>query len=195
MKTKIIALTFFLFASISFAKSQTSDHLVFKSVPIDGTLNDYVLKMKQNGFEHLGTKDETALLKGDFAGYKNCNVGVSTLKQNDLVNKIAVIFPFQETWSTLSDNYFSLKEMLTEKYGNPTKVVEKFDTYSEPRDDQSKFREARFDHCKYNSVFQTEKGAIELSIENDRVGKCFVKLTYLDKINSGIVKAKAKDDL
>ena len=89
--------------------AQKSEHLTFKGVPIDGTLNEFVSKMKQNGFTHLGTEDGTAILNGDFAGYKDCYVGVSTLKQNDLVHKIAVIFPDNDTWSTLSGNYFDLK--------------------------------------------------------------------------------------
>lgn len=39
--------------------------------------------MKQNGFTHLGIEDGIAILNGDFAGYKDCHVGVSTLKQID----------------------------------------------------------------------------------------------------------------
>lgn len=62
-------------------KQDTSQHLTFKGVPLDGTLEQYVLKMKQNGFKHLSTKDGVAMLQGDFAGYKDCFVGVSTLKQ------------------------------------------------------------------------------------------------------------------
>lgn len=75
--------------------------------------------MKENGFSHIGTEDGTAILKGDFAGYKGCLIGVSTLKQKDLVSKIAVIFPECETWSGLSGNYFNIKEMLTENSGEP----------------------------------------------------------------------------
>jgi hypothetical protein len=61
-------------------------------VPIDGTLADYILKMKKSGFTHKGTKDGVAVLEGDFASYKKCIVGVSTLKQKDLVSKIVVFF-------------------------------------------------------------------------------------------------------
>ena len=65
----------------------------FKGVPIDGTLNEYVAKMKQSGFQYLGSEDGTAMLKGDFAGYKNCHVGVTTLNKMDLVHKILRDFP------------------------------------------------------------------------------------------------------
>ena len=197
MKTFFSSLFFVLTVITAVAQdnSNSSNHLIFKGVPIDGTLDDYVSKMKQNGFTYLGTEDGTALLKGEFAGYKDCTVGVSTLKQKDLVHKIAVIFPEHKTWSTLYGNYFNLKEMLTEKYGNPSDVLEKFDSYSQPRDDNSKIYEVKFDRCKYYSIYETEKGTIELSIEHDGVSSCFIKLAYFDKINSNIVKEKAKGDL
>ena len=175
--------------------SNISKHLIFKGVPIDGPLDKYVSKMKLNGFTHIGTEDGTAVLKGEFAGYKDCTVGVSTLKQKDLVHKIAVIFPQQKTWSTLYGNYFDLKEMLTEKYGQPSDVIEKFDSYSQPRDDDSKMYEVKFDRCKYYSIYEIEQGTIQLSIEHDGVSSCFIKLAYFDKINSNIVKEKAKGDL
>ena len=116
-------LTMIALASFAQVKSDSSKHLSFKGVPIDGTLADYVLKMKKNGFTHKGTKDGIAILEGDFASYKNCIVGVSTLKQKDLVSKIAVMFPDRETWSSLSSNYFNLKDLLTEKYGKPSESV------------------------------------------------------------------------
>ncbi len=195
MKMKYITTIILLFTIASFAQGQTSDHLAFKGVPIDGTLTEYVTKMKQNGFTHLGTENGIATLNGDFAGYKDCNVGVSTLNQKDLVYKIAVLFHERETWSTLSGNYFDLKQMLTEKYGNPSDVVEKFDSGSEPRDDGVKMYNVMFDNCKYYTNFQTDKGNIELSIDHDGVTSCFVKLVYFDKINSEIIKTKAKGDL
>jgi hypothetical protein len=187
--TLILALT----ATLTFA--QTSKHLSFKGIPIDGTLDEYVLKMKQAGFTHLGTEDGSALLSGDFAGYKSCIVGVSTLKQKDLVYKIAVIFPEKETWSTLYNNYFDLKEMLTEKYGKPSEIVEKFDTYSEPDDDRSRMYEVQFDRCKYYSIYNSENGTIELSIDHDGVRSCYVRLAYFVRTNNDIIKAKAIGDL
>lgn len=186
----------FMFFSTALAQVST-EHLSFKGVPIDGKLVDYVSKMKQSGFTHIQTEDETALLKGDFAGYKDCYVGVSTLKQKDLVYIIAVIFQAKDTWSKLSTNYFDLKQMLTEKYGEPSDAVEKFDvpSYAQPHDDQDRFYNVKTEKCKYYSKWQTEKGIIHLSIDhNDETG-CFVKLGYFDKINGAIINEKAKSDL
>ena len=190
-------LTLALIVVTSFAqtKGDTSKHLTFKSVPLDGTLDQYVVKMKQNGFKHISTNDGMAMLRGDFAGYKDCYVGVSTLKQIDLVYKIGVLFPDKDTWSALSGNYFDLKQMLTEKYGKPSDVVEKFDSYSQPRGDDDKMYKVKFDNCKYYAIWEIDKGEIQLSIDHNSVTNCFVKLIYLDKINGATIKKQALDDL
>jgi hypothetical protein len=193
MKQYIITLAFSLISSICFA--QSSEHLAFKGVPIDGTLNEYVTKMKQNGFTQVQTEDGTAILTGDFAGYKDCYIGVSTLKQKDLVHKIAVVFPEKETWSYLSSNYRDLKTMLTEKYGEPITVIEKFDDSTLIVDDNSKMMQVKLDNCKYYSIWETGKGDIQLSIEHNGVTSCFIKLGYFDKINGYKIKDTAKDDL
>ncbi|MCL1942874.1 MAG: hypothetical protein FWF54_04920 [Candidatus Azobacteroides sp.] len=177
---------------LSFA--QTSQHLSFKGVPIDGTLNEYVAKMKQSGFTMSGTEDGVAMLKGDFAAYKGCIVGVATLKGKDLVSKITVIFPECETWSALYGNYASLKEMLTEKYGQPAESVEEFQSkYVD--DDNERMYEVQLDRCRYYTTYETEKGDIQLSISHSGVSSCFVLLAYYDKINGDIVRQKAMDDL
>jgi len=175
--------------------ASSSAHLEFKGVPIDGTLSEYVSKMQENGFTLIGKRDGVARLSGDFAGYRDCIVGVATLKQKDLVSKITVIFPAQDTWSSLASNYFALKEMLKAKYGRPFEVVEKFQSTYPPKDDNARMHEVRMDRCEYYTIYRTKKGNIELSIEHDRLTRSFVRLSYFDKINSAKIMKKAMDDL
>lgn len=199
MKKTITVLFFALFALISIkinpVNAEVATHLAFKGVPIDGTLREYIIKMQQNGFTLMHSNDGTAMLKGDFALYKNCIIAVSTLKQKDLVAKIVVIFPERDTWSSLSSDYFILKEMLTEKYDKPSDCTEIFQSKYNPEDDGSKMHEVQFDRCKYYTTYETESGSIELSIEHSGVIGCFVTLVYYDKINCDIIKAKAMSDI
>ena len=190
-----IILLCFCFSLNAQDNSDYNDHMTFKQVPINGTLSDYVDKMQKSGFTLFGTENNIAILKGDFAGYKSCFIGVSTLEQKDLVNKINVIFPECDTWSTLSSNYFNLKELLTEKYGPPSETREKFDTYSKPDDDGSKMYAVKFDNCKYSTTYETQNGSIHLTIDHEGVSSCFVRLSYFDKKNSEIIREKAKGDL
>jgi len=67
MKIILIPLIFTLATLTSFAQVDTnsSANLTFKGVPIYGTLNEYVSKMKKNGFTHITTEDGIAILEGD----------------------------------------------------------------------------------------------------------------------------------
>ena len=191
----LLLLVFLVSVSLAQIKTDSSKHLAFKGIPIDGTLNEYVSKMKQSGFSQVKMEDDMAILQGDFAGYKDCSVIVSTLKQKDLVYKIGVVFPKRDTWSMLSENYFDLKQMLTEKYGKPSEIAERFDSNLQPRDDGDKMHEVQFDRCKFYSIWQTDKGEIQLSIDHKGVLSCFVKLAYFDKSNGAAIKKQALDDL
>lgn len=90
---RLISLLLFANTILISSAQDKSEHLSFKGVPINGTLNEYVSKMKTAGFSYLGTQDGTAILQGDFAGFKSCTVGVSTLKAVNVVSTIGVIFP------------------------------------------------------------------------------------------------------
>ncbi|MDC1986484.1 hypothetical protein [Bacteroides uniformis] len=152
----------FTIVATAFAQEE-SEHLTFKGVPIDGTLNEYVTKMKQAGFTHIGTQDGTAILKGDFAGFKGCTIGVATLKTTNKVNTIGVIFPEQDDWDSLENNYTHLKSMLTEKYGEPSDCVETFQGYGSPQTDSDKLHKLKMDECTWYTTYSTSKGDIQLS--------------------------------
>lgn len=194
---KIIATFLFLMVLISSSFAQSSEHLKFKGVPIDGTLNEYVSKMKQAGFVLEGTEDGVAMLSGEFAGYSDCIVGVKTLQKLNLVHEIVVLFPSQDKWAGLSYDYKRLKTMLTKKYGEPDKCMEKFNAPSYMiEDDNDKMYQVKMNNCKYHSIFNTDNGSITLMISNEGYdNSCRVKLFYGDKINSEIFDNAAMEDL
>ena len=59
MKRNLFLLLFAIVTLSTFAQT-TSEHLTFKGVPIDGTLTEFVSKLKQKGLTHIGTEDGTA---------------------------------------------------------------------------------------------------------------------------------------
>lgn len=194
MKKLLLSIALTICHIISFAQS-SNDHLTFKGVPIDGSLKEYVSKMKAAGFTYLGTSDGTAILQGDFAGFKGCIIGVSTLKNSDVVNTIGVIFPEKDDWSSLESNYLTLKRMLTTKYGKPSECTEEFQGYGSPRDNNDKLYRLKMDRCSYITLFETPNGNISLSLEHQSVSSCFVKLQYWDRINTKTIEDQAIDDL
>ena len=192
---KKIVVTLFLLMSFTLTFAQSSEHLKFKGVPIDGTLSEYVSKMKQAGFQLVGTDDGVALLEGEFAGYRGCLIAVSTLKSVNVVNTIGVVFPARENWSSLEGDYEHLKSMLTEKYGEPSDVVEEFQGYGDPQTDQEKWINLMTDNYTWYTIFETENGDIQLSLEKGDYGEYFVLLKYFDKINTEAVRSAAMEDL
>ena len=187
-------LAFIVFAT-AFAQKE-SEHLTFKGVPIDGTLNEYVAKMKQVGFTHVGTQDGAAILRGDFAGFKNCTIVVVTIKGTNKVNTIGVMFPEQDDWASLEDRYVQLKSMLTEKYGEPSDCVETFQGgYGAPQTNSEKLLKLKINECTWCTTYSTPNGDIQLSIDNQSLMSCNVILRYFDKINTDAVRAQAMDDL
>ncbi len=188
----VLSLVFTTFS----VKSQSADaveHLTFKGVPIDGTLDDYVTNMKKAGFTLVSVENGLALFSGDFAGYKECIIGVVTLDGKDLVSKVTVVCPKRDTWSDLESNYSKLKELLTIKYGEPESHAEKFNSTYQPSSDIDKMYELLMERCEYSSSFELDNGAIQLSIEH--AGYAFVMLAYFDKTNTEEIRQKALDDL
>lgn len=181
-----------MFAGNIFAQQ----HLSFKGVPIDGTLKSYTDAMVKAGFHYEGTQDGTALLTGDFAGYKGCTILVLTQKNSDNVCSIAVSFPEHDTWKSLQSNYENLKSMLIKKYGDPIESTENFTTNIYDYDNyfvMEAIREEKFD---WHANFETESGIISLTLsEGKQYGTGTVLLLYIDKANSEKVRNAAMDDL
>jgi len=193
MKRLFISLLLVICALISFAQNE-SEHLTFKGVPIDGTLREYIEKMKNAGFEYVGEENKTANLQGEFAGFKECTIVVSTLKFKDLVNSIGVIFPANEKWWVVEKNYKDLKSMLIQKYGEPSECVEKFKEYT-PSTNSGKIMKLMNNEYSWFSTFSTPKGNIQLSIAYQLSIGCFVTLKYSDKINTESIRSHAINDL
>ena len=196
MKKIIITLSLLMVLMTS-SFAQSSEHLKFKGVPIDGTLNEYVNKMKQAGFYYEATEDGIALLSGEFAGYSDCIVGVKTLQKLNLVHEIVVLFPSQDKWAGLNYDYERLKTMLTKKYGEPDECIERFNAPSYmTMDDNAKMYQVESNNCEYYSKYDTNNGSISLTISNDGYEfGCRVKLFYSDKTNSAIFDDAVMEDL
>ena len=71
MKNLLITLALVLSTMRLVAQTTDNQHLMFKGVPIDGTMSEYVAKMKLNGFVVVATESGLTELEGDFASYKN----------------------------------------------------------------------------------------------------------------------------
>lgn len=186
-----------IFACIAIGMSaqETQEHLKFKGIPIDGTVSNFVAKLKQKGYTYVTETNGSVILKGEFASTKNCNVLVLAPSHHGSISRIGVSFPFYETWALLESKYLSLKDMLTKKYGVPSYCEETFQTYSQPTDDGTKMLYLKMDKCKFSSIFETKNGEIHLSIKHIKDESCCVNLIYIDALNNNAAQENAMDDL
>lgn len=190
MKQLLLSL---VFSSIVCLCSAQSNHMKFKGIPIEGTLNSFVQKLKDVGYNYVGTQDGMAILTGEFAATKGCTIGVARFSDRDQVNLVAVIFPEEDSWSPITSTYYTLKSMLSEKYGEP-EVVEEFSD-NEPPSDFLKFYALLNDECHYMSEFSTDKGKIQLTMMKQNYDTASVILRYIDKANADETRKKVMDDL
>ena len=84
--------------------------------------------------------------------------------------------------------------MLTQKYGAPAASIEEFPSYPNIKDEVLKFMYVSSGQCEYNTLFETPNGRITLFLDHTD-SECYVCLSYKDKINGEIIKAKVIDDL
>ncbi len=189
---KQLIFSILLSAMVAVGSAQTN-HMKFKGIPMEGTLNSFVQKLKAKGYSYLGQQDGMALLKGEFAATKGCTIGVARFADRDQVNLVAVIFPEEESWNGITKSYFGLKDMLTEKYGNP-ESVEEF-SGDEPPTDFLRFHKILDDECHYLSEFQCENGKIQLTMAKQDYNSAAVILRYIDKANADETRKKIMDDL
>lgn len=190
------------------AEMAASTHLKFKGVPLDGPLSLFVSRMERKGFKDTrgrgviarllegDSQQGSTALRGDFAGFKDCTLYVSTLSGKDLVARITVAFDEHDQWDALHGDYANLKSMLTEKYGKPASVTERFQKdWPGGLDDQMRMLFVGQDACKYSSRFDAPEGSITLRIERGNYSGGFVTLTYVDRENGTAVRQHAIDDL
>lgn len=169
-------------------------HLAFKGVQIDGNLKNFTANMEKKGFEVKATGKGMVQMEGDFAGYKNCLLNVTTLYQKDLVSFITLNIPYRTTWTALEADYTNLKDMLTIKYGEPVESEERF-LSRVPKNDSDRLYELGMDRCVYTSLFRAPYGEIRLTLCHNSSRTFHVELKYVDRVNSEIIKSVAIGDL
>lgn len=195
MKKIYITIIFSLLALSNIAQN-TNEHMLFKGIPINGTLESFIEKMQEKDFTLINKNNSSAMMEGTFAGYNDCKIFINPSIITKQITNILVIFPPNRTWTFTNYTYEHLKQMLTKKYGEPSLCNEKFLTNTQPTNDEEKFKALTKQKCFYTTFFNTELGFINLEISYDDAIGAFTKLIYIDSANfSGENSPNSIDDL
>ena len=145
-------------------RTDTLKHLEFMETPITGTLNSFVNKMIKKGLTFSKVTEEgVAIFKGDFGGYKDCEIYVYSVNMGKRVTSVAVSLPFRDTWPELSGDYEDMKKLLTKKMGQPYASIEVFEN-PVPYDNRMLY--VTTDRCDYKTTWRRDHGVIAVAINN-----------------------------
>lgn len=189
MKTLIISLLMFVFAATNIINAQEGDHLTFKNVPITGSLDEFVTKMKAAGFTLKELDNNTATMEGRFVN-RDCELYVIGSPKSKRVWKATVYLPKETSWISIKSSYNDFKEQFTTKYGKPSSS---YNFFSEPyyEGDGYEMQALRKEKCHYISFWETRTGNIAVSISKYEQ----IKFVYEDRINSSIDTAEKESNI
>lgn len=164
----------------------SEEHLTFKDIPINGSIQEFVTELTRIGFKVTLNESSLAAMDGTFAN-KNCELIIGATSKSKKVYTILVKFNKSNSWYSLKHDYNEFKQLLQQKYHIKPDVTENFyDPYYEG--DGYELQALKRDKCIYISTFKLINGEIVLYISDE------VRIQYIDKINSGINKQEEKSN-
>ncbi len=186
-------------------------HLEFKGIPVTGSLKDFCSKLEAKGFvlDPMETTANAVCMDGTLAGESIKAYIYSTPKTNTVYSVVAVINVDRndgivetiiadeyKQWDQLTDKYFHLKDMLTDKYGAPATCTEVMDpVYCQGNE----LTALRNDKLTYRSDYKTDAGTIAIQIaqmEHSLFSRDYlVVLFYDDTQNCALHNKEIVDDL
>ena len=170
------------------------EHLIFKKVSIDGPLTEFVSDLRNTGLTYKGIKDNVGVLEGTFAGISGAKI--YALAINNETYKVIVDFPGQDTWTSMKKQYLYFKRSYTSKYFSSPKSVERFPNFI-PEGSGREHVAFREETAVYSSTYDVPNGTIVISVKSneDGNGKFFLRLEYIDEMNSVRHENEALEDI
>lgn len=164
-------------------------HLTFKSIPIQGSLSEFVGKLKAQGFVVENKYDTGISMKGSFVGFKDCSIIIMATAQTQTVWKVAAFLPDQSSWSSTCSRYEEFKEKYTNKYGKPS---EEFEFFMSPYElgDGYELQAIALDKGAWSSYWVSDLGTIVVEINASNNSSGWVRLAYEDAEGVKIMKSE-----
>lgn len=194
MKKVFALLIVFALSSMAFAQ----EHMQFKGISMGLTTSEMATKLKSQGYKQTGFENGIYALEGDFAGKSGCTIAIYP-GVKDATRMVAVSYPAQSSWSSLTRDFNDVAETLNNKYGKPSRTLREFE-YPYKLGDGDEMYAISAKKVSYANVYATDNGNVILMIYPASVrGTAAISVGYTDKINSDALdaakNAQAYDDL
>lgn len=186
MKKILVLISSLLLLFPFLVDAQKNDHLKFKNIPLDGSIDQFMNKMKNEGFSLIKTLETGAVMEGKFVN-NDCKIYILATPKTKKVWKVVAQLPANNTWNAAKAEYKEFKSQYQTKYGIPTDVYEYF---SKPyyEGDGYELQALKKSKCTFVSFWELKEGSIFVELKENGI-----RLGYEDKKN-GVIKEKEDGD-
>lgn len=176
MKKSTLLLAFCLFVVSLYAQNPALSTPKFKGIEITGTVDQFGAKLSNQGFAFLMKESNVSMYQGRFAGTNDCIIILNPVENSNDIASVNVAFGLNfsdyevhsyETWEKLLSDYEDLKELLTEKYGEPTEKNTGFSEDAFTATSYLKLSAVKEGQCEYYAKWgdsDVDKMVVKLSI-------------------------------
>ena len=174
---------------LAYRKYLAEKHLDFKGVSISGYLDNFKSELEKIGYRCEYSNDNHTRMSGEYAGRK-VNLSILITSMTKLVYLLLIDIK-EDDWQKSKEIYNSIRDQLSEKYGQPSEVIEEFE---EPYEDGDgyEFDALEMGQGSYFSNYHLPQGRICVAInchavEDEDTGEITydkgVFLSYFDNNN------------
>lgn len=180
MKKTAIFLVFFVLVALLNAQNPALSVPKFKGIEITGTVDQFGSKLTSQGFTFLGKEDYGSVYMGSFAGINDCLVILVPVVNSKDIASVNVIIGLTlsdydvytyESWDKLLKDYNDLKDLLTQKYGEPTEDNAGFAEDASTGNSFLKLLSVKEGQCEYYSIWgdaDVDEMIVELAIKGGK---------------------------
>lgn len=190
---KVLLIAFFALFEVICLGQESSHHLKFKGIPIDGEYKVFAQKLIQKGFRPIESTDDGIVLTGNFMATPDVMVLVYPDPTSKAVSMVSAMIECGDSWPLIESKYKEVVATYTEKYGAPTGHVEEFtaDVYDSDTWRRSRLKDGQ---CNYKTLWEMEVGRIVISPSYLNF-KYYIICAYVDEQNAKSLRQTIMDDI
>lgn len=161
------------------------EHLMFRSLPIDGDLKTAVKTVKKWGFMGMKIKNIAALM-GKLDNEDVMLTLMATPESHTLFS-VTIIYEGTKQWDDSWAEYQNINAAVAAQYGEPTEIISQWESpYSMDNNPMQAFKE---DKVTYSSMYTTQGGKVVVNMVYIEEKICTI-VAYIDEQNAALYKAE-----
>ena len=161
------------------------EHLMFRSLPIDGELKTAVKTVKKWGFMGMKIQNVAALV-GTLDGEDVMLTLLATPESKTLFS-VTVIYEGAKQWEESWTKYQAVNAAIAAQYGEPSEVTSEWESpYSLAYQPEVAFKEGK---AEYGKLYSLPEGSVSVNIMYIEGQLCTI-VAYVDKQNAALYKTE-----